>query len=417
MPRAVRLTLIIVTATLLVWLASLNVRLYRPGRVDAAVAQLRFLKQSLDQGGAESMQALFPEGYVFTWALYGLAGAQVARALSPSKARDEALGAARAAVEQVDSDRARATFAPDMEPSYGAFYSSWSLYLRSCLLRASGTTATPPFDLKRFIRDCDEFALALSGSESPYLRSYPGFVWPADTAPGVAALAIVDSYSDGRYQPVIARWVTAVRERLDREYGAMPHSADAHMGVAREGPRGESLALMSLILVDVDSSLARQQYEILRRNFVDHRWGVPGVREYPHGVAGHGDVDSGPIVLGFSGPAIVVGAGAAIAHGDEDVATALLATAELAGIPIEFAGRRCYALGILPVGDAFLAWARSATPVAQRPRYAALIPWWWRLPIHALSLLLAASAWGFARRVGRRQPSSSLARTTANTRS
>jgi hypothetical protein len=150
----------------------------------------------------------------------------------------------------------------------------------------------------------------------------------------------------------------------------------------------------------VDPSLARQQYDILRENFVSYTWGVPGVREYPHGVDGPGDIDSGPIVLGFSGPATVVGAGAAIANGDEDLATALLATAEVAGFPIEIAGRRRYAGGYLPVGDAFLAWARSAPPAPRAP-YPPLVPWWWRLPVHALSLAVGFSALYLAIRANR----------------
>ena len=384
--RLVRLLLIAATAGATLWLVLLNRRLYQPGRVETAIAQLRFLETSLADRGAERMQALFPEGYVFSWALYGLASAQVARALPPSDGRrDTALREARRAIARLASDQAKATFVPDMEPAYGAFYASWSLYLRSSVLRASGSQGEVPFDLAEFERDCDRFAAALAKAESPYLPSYPEEVWPADTGPGVAALAIADSVFGGRYRSVIARWVEAVRRRVDPEYGAIPHEANG-------GPRGESLALLSYILVEVDPALARQQYDLLREHFVSYAWGVPGVREYPHGEDGPEDVDSGPIVLGFSGPATVVGAGAAIANGDEDLATALLATAEVAGFPIEIAGRRRYAGGYVPVGDAFLAWARSALPAAPRAPYPPLLPWWWRLPVHALSLAVGFSA-------------------------
>jgi hypothetical protein len=393
--RLVRLVLIAATAGATLWLVLLNRRLYKPGRVETAIAQLRFLEKSLADGEAERMQSIFPEGYVFSWALYGLASAQVARALPPSdERRDKALREARTAVAHVASDHAKGSFVLDMEPKYGAFYSSWALYLRSSVLRASGSQGPVPFDLSEYERDCDSFAAALSKTESPYLPSYPGAVWPADIGPGVAALAIADSVFGGRYRSIIARWVEAVRQQVDPEYGAIPH-------VANGGPRGESLALLSYILVEVDPSLARQQYDILRENFVSYTWGVPGVREYPHGEDGPGDIDSGPIVLGFSGPATVVGAGAAIANGDEDLATALLATAEVAGFPIEIAGRRRYAGGYLPVGDAFLAWARSALPAAPRAPYPPLVPWWWRLPVHALSLAVGFSALYLAIRANR----------------
>jgi hypothetical protein len=83
--------------------------------------------------------------------------------------------------------------------------------------------------------------------------------------------------------------------------------------------------MMSLVLADVDPAFARQQYDALRTNFVDYNWGIPAGREYPHGVNGASDVDSGPLVLGFSGPASVLGAGAAIANGDDSLAGTLLA--------------------------------------------------------------------------------------------
>lgn len=390
-----------VAAVALLALAVLNWRLYRPGRVETAIAQLRFLEESLDEGGAGRMQSFFPEGYVFTWALYGLGSANVARALSPlDSRRGEALRAAREAVLHVDADHAKAPFASDMEPRYGAFYSSWSLYLRGATLRASGAADPAPFDLDRYERDCDSLASALSRSDSPFLPSYPGAVWPVDTVVGVAALAIADPVLGHRYTSIIARWLERARQRLDPELGAISHAASLD-GRAIGGPRGESLALMSYVLVDVDPSFARQQYDVLRQSFVDYTWGVPGVREYPRGVEGHEDIDSGPIVLGFSGPATVVGAGAAIANGDEDLATTLLAAAEVVGLPIEIAGRRRYAGGVLPVGDAFLVWARSAPPGSPRAGYVPVVPGWWRLLLHALSLVLGGSVLYVAIRVNR----------------
>lgn len=405
-------------AVALSWLGFINVHLYRPGRVERAFAQVRFLELSLAQGGAERMQALFPEGYVFTWALEGLAAAQVARALpAADPRRQEALRVAREAMSHVDSDRARRTFTADMDPAYGAFYRSWSLYLRGCLMRAGGPARPTPFELGVFERDCDDFAAALARSDQPWLPSYPGSVWPADTAPGVAALAIADSLFAGRYRPVLARWIDAVRLSLDPDRGAIPHAADfVHAKVLGE-PRGESLALVSLLLAEVDGTLARRQYEILRRDFVDYAWGVPGVREYPRGVRGRGDVDSGPLVLGFSGPAIVVGAGAALANGDEELGTTLLSVAELAGLPIEIAGRRAYAGGILPVGDAFLAWARSVPAGKPRSGFTPLVPRGWRIPFHLLSIAAGALLIRAASRAMRtREPSGEPVRAAGATK-
>jgi len=379
----------VTAAALVFWLTALNVRLHFPGRRDTAIAQLAHLSSVLHQGAADQMQSWFPEGYVFTWALYGLASAQVAEALPTSDARRAvALRGARESVEHVLSEQGRSTFVEDMDPPYGAFYASWSLYLRSVVLRASRPGDPLPFDMDEYSRDCGRLAAALERSPTPFLHSYPGQAWPADTGVGVAALAICDAVLGVRYRPILSRWVREVRLRRDPRTGAIPHAANAADGSPRDGPRGESLALLSRVLVDVDSSLAREQYTILRESFVDYAWGWPGVRVFPRGVNGHGDVDSGPVVLGFGGPATVVGAGAALANGDPRLGTTLLAVAEVVGFPIEFAGRRWYGGGIAPVGDAFLAWARSTPPTAREAGYGRVVPRGWMLPIHAGSTLV-----------------------------
>lgn len=394
-----RILFAIVACIVLIWLVATNWRLYKTDRMETAIAQLGFLKQSLGDGGAERMQTLFPEGYVFTWSLYGVASANVARDLPLSDPRrKEMLRAAQAAFTHIDSEHAKSTFEPGLEPKYGVFYASWSLYLRSVTLRATGSTHDVPFDFKRFEQDCDDFASALSHTDNPFLQTYTEATWPADTAVGVFALAIADPFMGQRYKPVVARWFAQLQQRLDPKYGAITHMSTLD-GHPKGWPRGESVALMSFMLADVDPVFAQQQYEILRNHFVAYSWGIPGVREYPHGVKGREDVDSGPIILGFGQPATVVGAGAAIANGDEDLAEALLGTAEVAGFPIEIAGKRRYLGGYLPVGDAFLAWVRTAHPVTQRVSYAPIVPRWWRVPFHGLSVLIAMLVLYLARKI------------------
>jgi hypothetical protein len=155
--------------------------------------------------------------------------------------------------------------------------------------------------------------------------------------------------------------------------------------------RGGSLALMSRVLVDADPDFAREQYSILRSSFVDYRLGMPGVREYPHGVEGTGDVDSGPLVLGFAGPAVVVGPAAARVHGDLEVANVLLGVVEAFGFPLQFRGRRSYAGGLLPVGDAFLAWARaSALPeTGTGDDWTRILPRAWYMPFHLFAVFVS----------------------------
>jgi hypothetical protein len=339
--------------------------------------------RALDAGAAERLQSLFPEGYVFTWALFGLAAAQLLQALPASEERRrELIEAARAAVEHVGSTRARSTFDEGLDPPYGAFYASWFLYLRSTPAR--GREGSDAGQRHRF-HDCDRFALAIDRSDSPFLPSYQGGTWPADTAVGVAALVVHDAVLEPRNGEVTAAWVRKARARLDPELGLLPHAADGS-GNSR-GVRGSSLALMSRVLVHVDAAFAREQYEGLRRTFLAYRWGVPGVLEYPAGAAADADIDSGPLVLGFSGPATVVGAAPALAHGDLGTARVLLGVAEVAGLPVEFGGERRYVAGPVPVGEPLLAWARSTPVIDAQARFKRAFP--------------AAWAWGPSRTLSR----------------
>ncbi len=87
--------------------------------------------------------------------------------------------------------------------------------------------------------------------------------------------------------------------------------------------------------------------------------------------------------------------GAALAQGDAALAGPLLHASEFLGLPIGWGSKR-YLFGVLPVGDAFLAWSKTARPWIAPPGALDLPPvvrWWWRLPAHALSLVLVVVVW------------------------
>ena len=123
---------------------------------------------------------------------------------------------------------------------------------------------------------------------------------------------------------------------------------------------------------------------------------MPGAREYPDGAAGPGDVDSGPLAFGFSASATVVTIAAAQVNGDSEVTAALIPASEAAGLPVSWAGTKRYAFGLLPVGEAFLVWAKTSSPWTAAPGPAglpALVDPGWRLPFHGVALGAAALLW------------------------
>jgi hypothetical protein len=176
----------------------------------------------------------------------------------------------------------------------------------------------------------------------------------------------------------------------------LPHRVDPRTGDMIEGARGSSQSLIARFLVEVDPEWGRAQYASFRKQFIAPFLGVPGVREYPAGAGGFGDVDSGPLLFGFSASATVVAIGAAQVQGDRQTASAMISAGEAVGLPIEWGGRKFYAFGLLPVGDAFLVWAKSSRPwIAEwvDSGLTPLVAGWWRIPFHGVALMMVALLW------------------------
>lgn len=343
--------------------------------------QLAFLRSALDDGAATDAQQLFPEGYFFLYALYGLARVDLG---------DEQ--EARWALEHLETSQGRAPFSAGLTPAYGVFYQGWTNWLRGGIL----SLRTDPVLRERFEESSAALASAFDAAPTPYLAAYPGQAWPVDSTVAMASLRLHDRLLPPRYGATVRRWLAGVRTRLDPATGLMPHTVDPVTGAPTSGARGTSQSIIQRFLTDIDPAFAREQYLRFRSLFVTRplRLG-PAVREYPPGVAGGGDVDSGPLVLGVSLSATAVTLGAARVQGDAALARALENYGELVGVPVTTPWSKRYAGGLLPIGDAFLAWSKTARPWVSdppAPPKPELTPWW-RVPLIAVLALAVLLSW------------------------
>jgi hypothetical protein len=380
----------------LLWLVSLVVcltaacaqlRLYSQVDADDVQAQLRFVRRALERGEGARMQARFPEGFVFAHACYGLAW--VDQGLAGSAPRRWALDEARFALSRLTSAEGRAPYQATLAPAYGVFHAGWTNWLRAGVLLLAGDS--DPALLAELDRQSAEIARAFDASATPFLSDYPDRAWPVDSVVAIASLRLHDRLRPPRYQATIARWLAAVKTRLDPGTGLIPHRVDPKDGHPLETARGSSQSMLLRFLVEIDPVWAEQQYALFRQKLVVTRMGLPGVREFPEGVAGKGDVDSGPLILGVSASASVVARGTAAVHRDAELGGALSDTMELFGMPVRFGGEKRYALGLLPVGDAIIAWSHGARRWSESgpaPSYPVLLSPYWRLPGHLATLLL-----------------------------
>jgi hypothetical protein len=318
---------------------------------------------------------------------------------------------ARWALARLDTPAGRAPFSPDLVPSYGVFYRGWTNWLRGGVLALQPQGQRDPGEVSHFEADSVALGAAFDASASPFLAAYPGQAWPVDSTVAMASLRLHDALLAPRFGATVARWVEGVRQRLDPGTGLLPHQVDADTGRPTEVARATSLSIATRFLVDVDPTLAREQYRGYRDRFVLWPLGLgPAVREFPAGVDGVGDVDSGPLLFGVSLSASACTLGAAQANGDTALAGALANYGELVGVPVETPWTKRYAAGLLPIGDAFLAWSKTARPWTSAPVVpppSAVSPWW-RVPLLTLLALVGTAPWlpsllrGIRRRAQRR---------------
>ena len=367
-----------------------------------AASQVAFLRGAVASGAPRRMAALFPEGGEFTAVLTAIADLELAARGRTD--REDAMRSATAALSVADDPDTIARFGVD-DPPGGVFLAGWALHVA---VRRAEVRRTPA-DRLDVRRRAEVLGAALDralGRGRPFLASYPGQVWPVDTVVAVAALHRVQQLaSDPGRADVLTRWRAAAAAHLDRDTGLPPHRTDLDAQVI-DGPRGTSSALALAFWAEAFGEPAASAWADFTRTFVVRRVGLLGVREYPLGRSGPllGDVDSGPLIAGVSASASVVALAGARRYGDRDLERALQREAEVFGVPVHLPAGRRYAAGVLPVGDAFLAWARAQPAAGTTPEGGSIpraVIWPW--PAAALLGSGAVAFWAL-RRLTRRDP-------------
>jgi hypothetical protein len=216
----------------------------------------------------------------------------------------------------------------------------------------------------RFAEIDDRFAAALAAridaSPTGFVETYPGEVYPVDNTAALGALALHARATRKAPPAALAKGIDALKARgIDPASGLVIQAVAVGDAQPRDAARASGTALASYFLAYADPGVSRALWDALEKRQLRTVLGFGAILE-----GSRGDIDSGPVVLGFGVSATGFALGASRMHGDRDVFAALYATAHLFGAPFDENDQRTYAIGG-PIGDAIL-FAMTTAPRIER---------------------------------------------------
>ncbi|NML67158.1 hypothetical protein HHL22_18290 [Hymenobacter sp. RP-2-7] len=366
--RRLRWGRLLLLAAALAWLAA-SWPTYRPPTAAELRPRLNYLGRVIDEGAAPGtalgqLTATNAEWGLFTLAFstYGLAN-EAARqpALRPEAARiiGQAIGVTLTAPVR------QPFLAGPADSCLGYALPQSVLYLGHLNLMLGCHRRLDPASPYARLHDSLSARLAWRLGQDPAgnLPSYPNLRWLPDNAVALASLALHSRLTGSPYAAVGQRWVARARRQwLDADTGLLASMVDA-VGRPSEEPRGSHLGWSIWFLAQVDSAFARQQYALYQQHHSTNLGALRLYREFAHGYAiGAGNVDSGPLVLGYGIPATTFAFADAVALGDYRNAQRLRRVISLGSREIREGnelryGVRFIKLDVNPLSEALLLWA------------------------------------------------------------
>ncbi len=195
-------------------------------------------------------------------------------------------------------------------------------------------------------------------------ESYPDECWTFCNTTALAALRLYDAAGGGDHAELAAAWVSLAKRLLVEPQTGLLVSSFRYDGSWLDGPEGSSLWMTAHNLLLIDEDFARDQYRRSRQQLGIEVLGFAMAREWPGGLGGQADVDSGPVVpllgasAGSSGMALL----AAASFDDSKYSDALWRSLEFAAFPLRSHGELSYAAAG-PMGDAVAFYAAQQGPL------------------------------------------------------
>lgn len=346
--------------------------------------QLAYIEGQLNKGVDKKMQSFYPEGYYFSNVLYGITWCEFLQNIDKSDSLFiHGLQQINKSQYKLESNLCKYNFHKDITPERGVFYLGWKNYLlaKKLILLNSKKITPKEDDVNTYLFQTKQLVDAYTKKQIPFLESYTALSWPADNTVAVASIGLFEKIIDDRYHSFIKDWVKKAKVSTD-SLGLLPHKVDYQTNQTLSNGRGCSMSLMLTFLPDIDKEFAKQQFNLYYKYFLDKRLFLPGIREYPLGINGKGDVDSGPVILQIGGSASIVGIKSLVINGKTEDALKIRNCVEGFGAALTIHDKKRYLFGTWIMADIFIAWANASFNAP------ASLSSGWALPFHILSCCL-----------------------------
>jgi len=168
-------------------------------------------------------------------------------------------------------------------------------------------------------------SLFLRYRNTPFLNleSYPSAIWVPDNTVALASLKLHGYNTGSGYDSLCEKWVAYAKTHyLHNESGVLYSTINPATGKAAEEPRGSMLGWSIMFIYQFDPEFSIELYNKYKKHFSNEMLIFRLFKErYRNNSTSMGDIDSGPVFLGYSIPANEFALGGAILA--EDYKTAL----------------------------------------------------------------------------------------------
>ena len=282
---------------------------YQPPAAIELDKRVRYLERVIQEGAGVGTDLASINSQNPEWTLFSLsfsAYALASRAQQQPAFRPEAARYVAQAVAQMLQPPVRSAFEPLATVASPIDTTGSVLYLGHLNLMLGCLRQLDPATTYAGLHDTLSGALyrRYGRARSGCLESYAGQRWVPDNTVALASLALHSQLTGSPCHAAARRWVAWARQHyLDPKTGVLASQIDAQ-GRPQEEARGSMVGWSIWFLARFDPKFAWQQYQRYQTHFSTNL-GV--VRLYRERAAtyttSYGDIDSGPLLLGYSMPA------------------------------------------------------------------------------------------------------------------